>query len=116
MFAETWKKYLPVIIILLKRSAKGEQTLRLDQADFKRAAGGRKIKFSFDNLRLNDGRTEYNANLSPMARGFVEALLNSDMIKVLARNQQFEFAMSNDFQLIIKNNTIPVDIIPEQNG
>jgi hypothetical protein len=88
MFTEIWKKYLPVIVILLKRSAKGEQMLNLDQADFKRAAGGRKIKFSFDTLRLNDGRTEYNANLTPMA-------------------------MNSDFQLIIKNNTIPADAVPE---
>jgi hypothetical protein len=113
MFTEIWKKYLPVIVILLKRSAKGEQMLNLDQADFKRAAGGRKIKFSFDTLRLNDGRTEYNANLTPMAREFLQALQNSDMIKVLAKSQQFEFAMNSDFQLIIKNNTIPADAVPE---
>lgn len=110
MFTETWKKYMPVIVILLKRSAKGEQTLNLDQADFRRAAGGRKIKFSFDNLRLNDGRTEYNANLTPMAKEFVQILMNSDLVKVLMRNQQFEFEMNRDFQLIIKNNTVPADV------
>jgi hypothetical protein len=27
MFTQTWKKYLPVIVILLKRSAESDQTL-----------------------------------------------------------------------------------------
>jgi hypothetical protein len=113
MFTDTWKKYLPVIAILLKRSAKGEQMLSLDESDFKRAAGGRKIKFSFNSLKLSNGRTEINAGLSPMAKGFAQSMTNSDMIKLLTRNQEFEFEMNSDFQLIIKNNTQPVSMVQD---
>ena len=107
MFTETWKKYLPVIAILLKRSIKSEQSLKLDEADFTRAAGGKKLKYSFNNVKLINGRTEIDARLSPMAKEFVVALLNSDMIKLLIKNQQLEFELSSDFYLAIKNNTVP---------
>lgn len=108
MFKQTWKKYLPVIAILLKRSSGSDQMLNLDEADFLRAAGGRKIKFSFSNISLNNGRIEYNSKLSPMAKEFVESLMESDLMNVLTRGQQFEFELSNDFQLLIKNVTTPV--------
>ena len=109
MFAQTWKKYLPVIAILLKRSANGDQTLNLDAADFMRAAGGRKIKFSFANVRLNDGRTDYTTKLSPMAKEFIDSLLDSDLVKVLIRNRQLDFELNSNFQLLIKNITVPAE-------
>jgi len=112
MFTGTWQKYLPVIAILLKRAAKAEQTLNMDQTDFKRAAGGKKIKFSFSNLQLNDGRTDYNTNLSPIAKEFVQSLINNETTKTLVMNQQFEFALTNDFQLLIKNNTLAASDAP----
>ena len=34
MFLQTWKKYLPVIILLMKRSEKGEQVLDMNYTDF----------------------------------------------------------------------------------
>ena len=43
MFTQTWKKYLPVILILMKKSALEDQVLKVNQTDFERAAGGRKI-------------------------------------------------------------------------
>ncbi len=111
MFTETWKKYLPVIAILLKRSIKGEQSLKLDESDFTRAMGGKRLKFSFNGVKLINGRTEIDARLSPMAKEFVQALLNSDMIKLLIKNQQFEFELNSDFYLIIKNNTVPASAL-----
>ena len=111
MWTETWKKYLPVIAILLKRSAKGQQILNLDEADFMRAAGGKKVKFNFTNLQLNNGRTEPSVNMSPMAKEFVQSLVNNDVTNALTGNQAFEFEITSDFRLIIKNTTLPVNDI-----
>lgn len=114
MWTETWKKYLPVIAILLKRSVKGEQILNLDEADFMRAAGGKKVKYNFTNLQLNNGRTGHNMNLSPMAKEFVQSLAGDDVINKLTGNQAFEFEITSNFRLIIKNKTIPaIDPQPE---
>ena len=109
MFTQTWKKYLAVIVILMKRSATGEQTLAMNHTDFERAAGGRKIKYSFNNLYLNKGRIDNTFKLTPVAREFAEVLQENDLTKTLLRQNQLAFTMSNDFHLTIKNTT-PVSI------
>ena len=105
MFSQTWKKYLPVIIILLKRSVNEPQTLTMNHTDFARAAGGRKIKYSFHNLFLNNGRIDNTVKHSPLAREFAEVLQENEQSKILLQKQNLEFSMNNDFQLTIKNLT-----------
>ncbi len=105
MFSQVWKKYLPVIVILLKRSANGEQTLSMNPSDFQRAAGGRKIKYSFANMHLVNGRINNAVKHQPLAREFAETLQEDEVIRKLLQQKQFEFSMNNSFQLVIKNNT-----------
>lgn len=111
MFNQTWKKYLPVITILLKRAATSEQLLKLDPADFERAAGGRKIKFSFSNLQLNHGRSHTSSKHTEMAKELALILQADDQIKILLKDQDYEFAMSTNFQLSIKNNSAPIEAL-----
>ncbi len=105
MFTQTWKKYVPVIIILLKRSAIGDQTLRVNQTDFERAAGGRKIKYSFTQLQLNNRRINTAVKHMPVAKELAEVLQEDDTAKAMLAGKQFEFSLSTDFILTIKNNT-----------
>ena len=109
MFTQTWKIYLPVITILLKRSVQGEQTLNMNLTDFERATGGRKIKFSFSKLQLNNGRINNMTKHTHLAKELVALLLEDEQTRKLLQKKQFEFSMTNDFQLTIKNNTIPED-------
>jgi hypothetical protein len=105
MFSQTWKKYLQVIAILLKRSSAGPQTLSMNTTDFERAAAGRKIKYSFSHLHLTNGRINIEVKHSPLARELATMLQEDDAMKKLMAGQAFEFSMSNDFVLTIKNNT-----------
>lgn len=118
MFNQTWKKYLPVITILLKRSVNGEQTLKLDNTDFERAAGGRKLKYSFTDLQLKNGRSHTTSAHTPMAKELALLLQADEQINKLLKNQDFEFSMTTDFRLLIKNNTViaeadPAALVPE---
>ena len=109
MFSQVWKKYLPVIVILMKRSANGEQSLSMNPSDFQRAAGGRKIKYSFANLHLTNGRINNTVKHQPLAREFAVTLQEDEMIRKILPQKHFEFSMNNSFQLVIKNNTPPAD-------
>ena len=108
MFTQVWKKYLPVILILMKRSVNGEQTLSMNPSDFQRAAGGRKIKFSFANLHLTNARVNNTVKHLPLALEFAVVLQEDEIIRKLLQHKQFEFSMNNSCQLNIKNNT-PVE-------
>jgi hypothetical protein len=113
MFTQTWKKYLPVIAILLKRSAIAEQTLGLNHTDFERAAGGRKIKFNFSQLQLNKGRINTEVKHSPVAKELAVTLQEDDHIHDLLAGQFLEFSLNNDFLLTIKNLTPVPETISE---
>jgi len=109
MFSQVWKKYLPVIMILLKRSVNGEQSLSMNPSDFQRAAGGRKIKYSFTNLQLTNGRINNMVKHQPLAREFATVLQEDEISRKFLQHKHLEFSMSNGFQLTIKNNTAPVE-------
>jgi hypothetical protein len=108
MFTQTWNKYLPVIKILINRSATGKQTLGMNQTDFERAAGGRKVKYSF-NFTLNNGRVQNKTVLPPLARELAALLNENETTKKIIRTQELEFSMNADFQLTIKNITPPAE-------
>jgi hypothetical protein len=106
MFIQTWNNYLPVIKILMKRSASGEQILNMNLTDFQRAAGGRKVKYIF-NITLHKGRIQNIISPSPIAKDLLAALQQDDTTYKLIRRQDFDFSMNNSFQLSIKNITPP---------
>ena len=93
------------MIILLKKSMTGAQILSMNNTDFERAAGGRKIKYSFTQLQLNKGRINTEVKHTPMARELAVMLQEDDIVKKLIADQHIEFSMTNDFKLTIKNNT-----------
>lgn len=105
MFLQTWKKYLPVIILLMKRSDKGEQVLDMNSTDFQRATAGKKIKLSFSKLQLKNGKITYETKHNALANDLILALQENSQAEPLLRGKQFEFSMNSNFQLTIKNNT-----------
>lgn len=114
MFTQTWKIYLPVITILLKRSATEDQTLKMNLTDFERAAGGRKIKFSFNNLQLKNGRINSLVQHTNLAKDLGMLLQEDEQTRKILQNQEFHFSMSSDIQLTIKNVTPQKDADDEE--
>ncbi len=105
MFSQTWKKYLPVIVILLKRSTQEEQTVSLNQTDFERAAGGRKMKYSFSGLHLNNAKLEINNKHNPVAKELATLLQENESTREILKDQNFELSLNNEFKLTIRNTT-----------
>jgi len=106
MFLQTWKKYLPVIILLMKRSDKGDQVLDMNYTDFQRATGGKKTKLTFSSLRLVNGRTGYDANNTQLAKDLILVLQENEQTGSMLRQKQFEFSVNANFQLTIRNTTV----------
>ena len=118
MFIQTWNKYLPVIRIFLKRSVNGEQTLDMNKSDFQRAAGGRKIKFTFSTTVVR-GRLNGSENPPALAKDLVTVLQQDNVSNKFIRENQLEFIMNANCQLLIKNITPPEEAaikIEEENN
>lgn len=101
MYTFTWKKYLPVIRLLLKKSVKEKQTIILNRIDFEKNTKLRKPNCSF-NVEIRKGRI-FNPPVA--ARDLLEVLLQDAGAEELLRIQQYIISLNSDFQLTIKNIT-----------
>ena len=105
MFIQTWKKYLPVIVFLMKRSSKGQQTLDMNVTDFERASRGKKIRLNFSNIIFDNGRVDHDSNHTGLVTDLVMVLQQSKPAEILMQYQQFSFSMNVNCQLMITNTT-----------
>ena len=112
MYTYTWKKYLPVIKILLKKSATEEQKMNLNRIDFERGSRNRKISVHFS-IELVKGRLS-SSTLSVPAKNIVTVLLEDDTTRQIVRQNQYEIILGSDFQLSIKNTTPPSEPTEEE--
>jgi hypothetical protein len=107
MYTYTWKKYLPVIRLLLKRSADAEQVLNLNRTDFERTTKLRKPSCSFS-MDLVKGKLRL-LNPPVPAKDLLEILLQDKAAETLLRKEHYTISLNSDFQLTIKNLTPPAE-------
>lgn len=102
LFLSAWKKYIPVIRILLKKSAEEIQVLNMNRTDFERDAK-RKLGYSFA-VRFSNARPDIIASRSEITQSFTQSLLNDDVISKMLLKHDYTFTLNNKYQLEIKNN------------
>ena len=101
MYTQIWAKYLPIIKILLKRSATSDQLLDMNVTDFERAGVSRKTGSKF-NIKFCNGRIDNIISSSPLARDLATTLLADNMVKELFAQNDYHLTMNTKFQLGIK--------------
>ncbi len=102
MYTHIWLKYLPIIKILMKRSASGDQVLDLNRIDFERAGTGRKAGYKFT-IEFTNGRVANVISNSPLAPDLASVLLQDDASKTILANANYHVSLNTRFQLSIKN-------------
>lgn len=112
MYTYIWNKYLPVIRILLKKSAGGDQLLSLNRDDFERAGTGRKAGYKFV-IEYSEGKVSNVISGSDLASHLAVAMLEDAATKAVLQTGNFQVILNTKFQLTIKNTTPqPVDVAP----
>ena len=108
MHTQIWDKYLPVIKILLKRSATSDQTLSLNVEDFERAGIARKSGYKF-NIVFSKGRVDNVIISSPLASNLAQVLLGDPVIKELFMKNDYHVGMNTKFQMSFKCISVPAE-------
>ncbi len=101
----TWKRYLPVIRLHLKKSLVEEQNFKLNITDFESAGDRGKSGYTF-NLALENGKATNNISGSAVARDLYEALKSDEAIKALLAERSVKISVGKSFVLSIKTNHI----------
>ena len=112
MYTYTWKKYLPVIRILLKRSATENQVLKVNRIDFEKATRVKKPVCSFS-IEIARGRVT-NINPPIPAKDLMEVLMEDEVTRKLIRDNQYAIKLGSDFELHVKNNNPVVEASAEK--
>jgi hypothetical protein len=104
MYIQVWTKYLPIIKILLKKSANEDQTLTLNKIDFEKLSSVRKAGYKFI-LIFENGKAGNTIGSSQMARDLATVLSENNDTKYLFRFNTYELTLTPKFLLHIVNKT-----------
>jgi hypothetical protein len=114
MYTHIWAKYLPIIRILLKKTAAGDQTLNLNRPDFEKAGVARKAGYKFT-IEYRNGKVANVISTSQLAMDLAAVMLEDATIKTLLTTNNYEVALNTRFQLFLKNTT-PQEVLEETNA
>ena len=102
MYNHIWKKYLPIIKILLKKSIIEDQVLDLNRIDFERAGTGRKAGYKFK-IEFTDGKVGNVISGSALAMHLAQIILEDAGAREIISENNFEVNLNTKFQLTIKH-------------
>jgi hypothetical protein len=102
MYNHIWKKYLPIIKILMKKSILEDQVLDLNRIDFERAGTGRKAGYKFK-IEFTDGKVGNVISASTLAMHLAQVVLEDDGARLILAENNFEVSLNTKFQLAIKH-------------
>lgn len=103
MYNHTWKKYLPVIRLLLKKSEQSEQSMMLNRTDFERNNKMKKPVCSFD-IQIVNGRL-HRLNAAAQVKSLMDVLTEDQAAMGLLRKSHYAINLSPNFLLSIRNTT-----------
>jgi hypothetical protein len=104
-YLTTWKRYLPVIRLHIKKSFNEDQQFKLNIQDFESAGDRGKSGYTF-NIQLENGKVTNNISGSAVARDLFEALKSDDAIKAMLLDKSVKISVGKSFMLTIKTTHI----------
>lgn len=104
-YLTTWKRYIPVIRLHLKRSLNEDQQFKLNITDFESAGDRGKSGYTFT-MTLENGKVINNISGSAIARDLYEAMKDDEAIKAMFQNKSIKISVGKSFMLTIKTSHI----------
>lgn len=104
-YLTTWRRYIPVIRLHLKKSLTSEQSFKLNITDFESAGDRGKSGYTF-NITMENGKVTNNISGSAVARDLYEALKTDDLIKAMLQDKAIKISVGKSFLLSIKTTHI----------
>lgn len=101
-YLQTWKKYIPVIRLYLKKSLNEDQQFKLNITDFESAGDRGKAGYTF-NLQMENGKVTNNISGSAVARDLFELLKADEVIKAFLQDKSVKISVGKSFMLTIKS-------------
>lgn len=103
-YLHVWKKYMPVIRLLLKKA--GDQKLQLYRYEFETTGVKLKSGYSF-NIDMVNGRVMNRISSSAIAKDLVQAMIEMPAVNEWLKSQTVKISMGKSFELNLEK-IVPV--------
>lgn len=101
MYTQLWKKYLPVIRLLLKKTADGEQKLQIYKHEFESTGARNKLGYVF-NLELVNGKPINKSNNTAASSDLYGVLLSNDAVADWLKDQSIKISVGRSCELTLQ--------------
>ncbi len=101
-YINTWKKYLPVIKLLMKKAIKEQQNFSLDRNDFTKSKSAVRVPCNFT-IVFTKGRASNLVNNNKIAKDLAQVMLADAGILSLLAGCDYEMNMNTKFQMVIRS-------------
>lgn len=100
MYTLLWKKYLPAIKVLLKKSNENDQKLLLYKHEFESTGARNKLGYVFK-LEILNGKPLNKSNSTAPAYDLYTLMMEHEMISAWLKNQHVKIQVSRSYELNI---------------
>lgn len=108
-YLSIWKKYLPVIRIMLKKSVVEDQPLSINKIDFETVGERGGSGYSF-NLEIEKGKVMKGISGTAVARDLFKTLKDDQQVKDFMADKKINIKMSKSFQLNFKTVVLVAEV------
>lgn len=100
MYTIVWKKYLPVIKLLMKKAAAGTQQMGLNKTDFEKDKVARKtnVRFTF---KIVNAISHNSSAVPPLGRELLNVLQEDSSVVSMLQRSEYTFSMNSRYELSI---------------
>lgn len=102
LYFPLWRKYLPVIVMKLKNSTTGLQSIQLYKSEFE-TLGNRPVSDYTFNLEIRNGRVTSDISGTAVARDLYEILISNPDSKKIIASGHFKFGIGKNYVLNISS-------------
>lgn len=99
VYVQLWKKYLPVIRLLLKKTAKGDQKLQMYKHEFEKTGAKNKLGYVFS-LELVNGKPVAKSDQKAVAHDLLMVMNENEDLVQFFKDQRIVISSSRACELV----------------
>lgn len=104
MYTQLWKKYLPVIRLLLKKTTDGDQKLQLYKHEFEATGARNKLGYIFA-LEMVNGKPVNKSNKTAVSHDLCTLLSENEAIATWMKEQHIKISVNRACEMIFSTLT-----------
>lgn len=107
VYIQLWKKYLPAIRLLLKKTGTVPQKLQLYKHEFEKTGARNKLGYVFT-LELVNGKPINKSNKTAVAADLYQVMTENEAVALWLKDQRIKISVGRSCEMNMQQMSVPV--------